>query len=173
MKKSGMILVIGLPGAGKSYFASRLAVRLDAFYINSDEVRMRLVQDRSYTFTERVMVYNTMLDMAKRALSRGEMVIVDATFFKRALRNKFTHLPDSFNTEWHVIEIRADEDTIRKRLGGNRGLSEADFQVYRRLKEEFDSIEVPHLTLYSDRGNVEQMIATALGFLDEQKKIMA
>ena len=173
MKRTGMLLVMGLPGSGKTYFATRLAARIGAFYINSDEVRMRLVRDRSYTFTERVMVYNTMVDMARKDLEKDEMVIVDATFFKNALRNKFTNLPDAFNMQWRIIEIRASEATIRKRLGGQRELSEADFGVYSHLKDEFDPIEGPHLTLYSDRGDVEEMIATALDFLDEQKQVMA
>ena len=173
MKRTGMVLVMGLPGSGKSYFATRLAARTGAFYVNSDEVRMRLVRDRSYTFTERVMVYNTMLDMVKKALVKEELVIVDATFFKNALRNKFINLPDSFHVQWHIIEIKAEEAVIRKRLGGKRELSEADFSVYRHLRDEFDPTEVPHLTLYSDRGDVEEMITTALSFLDEQKHVIA
>jgi len=34
-----IIIVFGLPGSGKSYFASKLAERINARYINSDVIR--------------------------------------------------------------------------------------------------------------------------------------
>jgi len=34
-----IIVVTGLPGSGKSYFAQQLAPLMDAEYINSDKVR--------------------------------------------------------------------------------------------------------------------------------------
>ena len=37
-----LIAVMGLPGSGKSYFAHKLAGKLKAIYIGSDQVREKL-----------------------------------------------------------------------------------------------------------------------------------
>jgi predicted kinase len=43
------VIVFGLPGSGKSYFATRLAELLNASYISSDQLRMQLYAKRTYT----------------------------------------------------------------------------------------------------------------------------
>ena len=43
MIKCKKILVMGLPGAGKTYFAKILFPMLDAVWLNADQIRKRLM----------------------------------------------------------------------------------------------------------------------------------
>ena len=43
-----IVIVFGLPGSGKSYFASHLASMINADYINSDKVRRTMFDTRTY-----------------------------------------------------------------------------------------------------------------------------
>ena len=52
-----VIIVCGLPGSGKSYFAERLAKKIDADYVNSDRLRKELFPSRTYSDREKATVY--------------------------------------------------------------------------------------------------------------------
>ena len=56
-----LVIVFGLPGSGKSFFALQLAHMLKAKYINSDIVRMGALVKRTYSEKEKQVVYNNMM----------------------------------------------------------------------------------------------------------------
>ena len=56
-----VILVLGLPGSGKSYFAGRLAQKINAEYLNSDQIRKEMFQGRTYSDSEKAKVYEALL----------------------------------------------------------------------------------------------------------------
>lgn len=55
-----VVLVMGLPGSGKSYLARRLAELIGATYISSDRVRRDLFPAARYTAEEKAGVYEEM-----------------------------------------------------------------------------------------------------------------
>ncbi len=65
-----IVIVFGLPGSGKSYFASRLAEMLKAEYINSDIVRKQLLTQKTYSEKEKLSVYDSMLEKMKTLLQQ-------------------------------------------------------------------------------------------------------
>ena len=84
-----VIIVFGLPGSGKSYFASRLALKLDAMYVNSDELRLKLLSKRTYSDAEKILVYEHILAAMEDALQNKKTIVLDATFYKEAIRKTF------------------------------------------------------------------------------------
>lgn len=158
-----IIIVIGLPGSGKSYFARRLAKRINADYIGSDRVRLEMYDKRTYSDEEKKSVYVRMLSKAKESLARGMDVVVDGTFYKRSFRKDFQ---EAFNRErtW-FIEVRADESLVEQRLGKRRELSEANFAVYTKIKLEWEPLDLEHLVLQSSNDNIDDMIASATAYI--------
>lgn len=93
-----LVLVGGLPGTGKSTLAGRLADQLGAVLLRSDRVRKELsgippqtpaaapyqqgIYDQSWT--ERT--YTELLARAERLLSRGESVVLDASWTRAVYR---------------------------------------------------------------------------------------
>ena len=69
-----------------------------------------------------------------------------------------------------VIEITADEEIIRQRLRRTRKYSEADFNVYEKIRDEFEEITMPHLTLQSTDDNLEQMLKSAISYINSDGK---
>ena len=56
------------------------------------------------------------------------------------------------------VEITADEPVIKERVSKKREFSEADFDVYLKIKETFEPLEQDHLTLRVDQYTLEEMI---------------
>jgi predicted kinase len=156
-----LTIVAGVPGSGKSFFAERLAARIQADYINSDQVRIFLEAQGKYLPEDKMAVYREMLQQATQAIQARKDVVVDATFYHHTFREMFVQRARDLDQKIHVIEVVADEELIRERLKTPRKFSEADFQVYEKIRDEFEEITMPHLTLESKASNIEDMLSQA------------
>jgi predicted kinase len=160
-----IIIVFGLPGSGKSYFASRLAMQLDAVYVNSDELRMEMLSSRTYTDEEKLKVYDKMLNVMSEAVMAKKPVILDATFYKKSIRKKFEHKARHLGERVIYIEVTAPEDIIEDRLKIPRTYSEADFDVYLKLKKIAEPMKQNHLILVSTNNNIVSLLHEAIQYI--------
>lgn len=161
-----IILVMGLPGSGKSHFASRFAALIGAEYISSDRIRATLFSSTSYSRKEKLMVYEGMLDQAARAAEQGRDVVLDSTFYTREVRKRFLEALQ-IRHDLAFIEVVADEGLIKERLKRPRLDSDANFEVYREIKEEWEPFDLPHLVLRSSNENIDNMLDQAVAYLQE------
>jgi predicted kinase len=159
-----VIIVMGLPGSGKSYLARQLAALKDAEYINSDNVRRTLFAAATYSDREKWMVYDEMLRMADWATRDGEDVVLDATFYTKALRATFARALKQ-KARVAFIEVTADERLIRERLRSPRMNNDANFEVYKEMKELWEPFAEPHLTVRSTNENMESMLDQAMEYI--------
>ena len=74
MKKK--ILIMGLPGAGKTYLAERLAPLINATWLNADKVRKE-VNDWDFSPEGRQRQAKRMKDLAEKSIEEGRHVIAD------------------------------------------------------------------------------------------------
>lgn len=156
-----IVIVFGLPGSGKSFFASHLAERLGARYVNSDQARLKMYEHRSYSPAEIFSVYDHMVGDLRQALNDTADLVIDATFYCNAVRQKFL----SVTKDIRFIEISAEETVVRKRLALPRQYSEAGPEVYDKMLSEWEPLELPHLVLRSTDSNIEEMLSDALRYL--------
>lgn len=159
-----IVIVFGLPGSGKSYFASRLAKMINAGYVNSDKVRKELFEERVYSAQEKKRVYDKMLEEMKQAIQQKESLVLDATFHKKDMRKMFVQEMKGKDKAL-FIEVQADENVIRERLKKVRQYSEADFKVYQLIRQQNEPLDEPHLVLQSTDDNIEEMLQKALEYL--------
>jgi predicted kinase len=157
-----IVIVFGLPGSGKSYFGSRLAEKIGAEYVNSDRVRKELFPKHTYSESEKAKVYDVLLNKLSEAIDQKKDLILDATFHKGATREVFIHMAEG---QLFFIEVQANERVIRERVRRSRPYSDADFPVYKRLKKEWEPLELPHLILESTDDNIDTMLQKALKYL--------
>jgi adenylylsulfate kinase len=75
MKKK--ILIMGLPGAGKTTLAKALAPRLNAAHYNADEVRANINKDLGFSEADRIEQARRMGWLCKIVADRGNFVIAD------------------------------------------------------------------------------------------------
>ncbi len=76
MNKAKKILIMGLPGAGKTYLANILHKIIDAVWINADKVRSE-ANDWDFSPEGRKRQANRMKNLADSALSNNKHVIAD------------------------------------------------------------------------------------------------
>jgi predicted kinase len=159
-----IVFVLGLPGSGKSYFASRLAKMINADYINSDRIRKEMFTTRTYSEQEKAAVYNAMLKKMKEAADQRKNIVIDATFHKNEIRKLFLHEIKG-KDKIFFIEVRAAEDIARQRLKESRPYSEADYEVYKLIRQQWEALNEPHLMLESTNENIDIMLQKAAAYL--------
>lgn len=163
-----VVIVLGLPGSGKSFFATRLAEKINAAYISSDRLRLEMFPVRNYSAEEKESVYHEMLMRAKKYIIGKSNVVLDATFYLANLRKKVAE-ELSQATSVFFIEVTASERVIRNRLIKPRVDSEADYSVYQEIKARWEPLRDDHLVLESDDNNIESMLEQAVHYLDDAK----
>ena len=160
-----IIIVFGLPGSGKSYFAMKLAKKLQARYVNSDVIRNELFAVKEYSQEEKMKVYNEMIREMKNAIQQNANIILDATFYKKSIRNKFSEAVKEFGQSIIFIEVWAEQKIIIERLSRKRQYSDADYSVHLYIKEVFEPMKREHLILHSTQENIGEMMDVALKYI--------
>lgn len=160
-----IVLVAGLPGSGKSYFASKLAENINAVYVSSDQVRRSIGAEGKYSAEDKLAVYKEMVKIAARAVDMQKVVVADATFYRKAVRDLFIRLANEKAAGVRVIWVQAEESLIKERLRKPRKDSEADFRVYELLRDQFEPIAEPHLKLKSTNTNIATLLNKAREYI--------
>jgi len=143
-----LILVCGLPGTGKSSFSKELSKRFHAVHLNSDVIRKKLFAKPTYSVEEKTKVYNAMAAQAEELLKEGRNVILDATFFHREYRSMMRRIAERHGVKIHIVCCVLGEYEAKNRImQRKKGVSDADYEVYLKLKKEFEPIEGEHLEI--------------------------
>jgi predicted kinase len=160
-----IVIVFGLPGSGKSYFAERLAKMIGAEYVNSDRLRREMFSKRTYTPEEKNAVYIAMRAKMKIAVSQKKSIVLDATFHRAKTRAPF--ISDAGHEKIVFMEVKTDEKIVRDRLNHVRPDSEADFEIYQLIKNQWEPLKGERLLLESTNDNIEDMLQKAAVYLHQ------
>ena len=101
------VLILGLPGGGKTTLAASLAKLIEGTYINADEVRTQQ-DDWDFTPAGRLRQAMRLRELADSAVGAGEVAIIDTVCPTERTREIIA--PD-FTVWMDTIEASAYEDT--------------------------------------------------------------
>ncbi len=150
-----LVLVGGPPGSGKTTLATNLADRLGAVDVSSDRVRKELAgldptTSAADAFGEGIYApehsertYRELLHRAEVLLSRGESVVLDATWSRRDQRLAALLVAQARRAD--LVQLRCDTsaaaalERVAARAGAAGVVSDADVTVAERLRESADS----------------------------------
>lgn len=149
---SKLILVCGEPGVGKSKIASHLSKKLGGRVLRTDEIRKELFgPEPDYSTEESRKVYDAMFERADVLLQQDYTVILDATFMLQKGRERANHLAQ-VNTDpydFTIIRVTAEPSVVKERIRerGEDSASDADVRVYQSIRDRFEEVELPHVTI--------------------------
>jgi predicted kinase len=143
-----LVLLVGLPGAGKSTFARALSDLTGAVVLESDRFRTLLFPQPVFSMRESTALFRALAAATKQLLDRGYAVIVDATNLSESDRRPFYDLAKELDVALLVIALEAPLDVIERRLERRTsepaGYSLADIDVYHRMRGRVEPISRKH-----------------------------
>ncbi|NHN43211.1 AAA family ATPase [Halorubellus sp. JP-L1] len=143
-----LVVVCGLPGAGKTTVAGDVVDRLDAVRIRTDVVRKELFDEPEYTDAETDAVYRAVRDRADAALAADDHVVLDGTYREREFREPAYDLAREHGVDCVVLKVEAADDVVRERIREREDdASDADVSIYEHYRDRFDPLEVDHVVV--------------------------
>jgi len=152
-------IVCGLSGSGKSTIAAELVKYLKVRCHRSDVVRKKLFDldpeqpvvtafgESIYTVAATDKTYGQLLSEARKDLSRGKSVILDATFGKKVHRDLARQLSGEMEANIVFVECCCPYSLLRQRLSareGQRSASDARLEHLESQRRAFEPLsEVP------------------------------
>lgn len=148
-----LVVVCGLPGAGKTTVAETIADRLDATLLRTDVVRKDILPDPDYTEEETRMVYGELFQRGHDEIERGGSVVFDGTFKSGTFRRRAQSLADALDVTFRMVKVECTEDVVRERIAAREDdASDADFEIHTMFREQFEPIAMEHVTVDNSDG---------------------
>jgi len=149
-----LLVMVGLPGTGKSLIVEHLVKTMPAAVISTDFVRRYMRNNPTYTAAEMMFVYQVCHQIIELRLSRGQRVIFDGTNHAAARRQYLFEIAYKQNSALAVCQVQASEAVIRHRLLGRKSgarregdMSDAGWSVYKWMVSVQEPIVHEHLIL--------------------------
>lgn len=143
------IMLIGLPGSGKSYIAEKTKEKMkNVLVVSSDEIRKELFGDENDQQNPE-MVFETMRERTFNALKDGIDVIYDATNirrkYRRALLRSLPNCEKIAYVVWSRYDLCVKRDAERSRTVGEPVIKKMLLGFQPPFYDEgWDKIEVDH-----------------------------
>ena len=155
-----LLMTAGLTGTGKSYLAQELSLMMNAEVIRTDVLRKELFDMDS---TERPLddfgrgmysdeitcrTYDRAFDRVAARIKNNRAVIMDASFKRRADRDRAVALAARLGVDYYLIECVGPEEMVKERLSKRTregaDASDGRWEIYLHQKSDFDEInEIP------------------------------
>ncbi len=153
--KPVFVVVSGLPGAGKSYFCSKLTDRLPLVVLESDALRKALFSAPGYSAEESQRLFRAVHLLIERLLKKGVSLILDATNLSERNREYLYNIADRLGVKLILVRVEAPPQVVRQRLenrlGNSESKSDADWLIYQRMKSSVEKIRRKHYAVDTSR----------------------
>lgn len=144
-----LLLMVGLPGAGKTTRAKQLAAAHHALRLTPDEWMISLF-DGSQPDGKRDLLEGRLIALALQALRLGVNVVLDFGLWSREERSALCWLATSAGASCQVIYLPVDKDIQRARVAHRQAtaphttfpMTEADIDRWRKQFQVPDAAEL-------------------------------
>ncbi len=174
-----VIVVMGRPGTGKSTQAEAVARALGWPHLASDRIRKMhagaalhgrasaRTRQRLYTDAMTEATYATLRTRARRAARQHHGTVLDATFSRRAQRDRLRTALRTADVPYVFVELTAGDEALKKRLRERSAADAtasdaraADFDMLTERYEAPDALEDPrHVTVSTEAAPEDTTLA--------------
>jgi predicted kinase len=166
--RAALVMLMGLPGVGKSYCGRLLAADLGAAHVATDHLRSRLFIAPTYTTEENAAVFGIAEALVDQLLGEGHVVVLDATHLLARYRAPSEGVARARGAVLHHVLVTADDAAVRARLEARSrdraadDHSDADVRVYERMRSrEFEPPVGGHLEIHNGPGVAQEVARVA------------
>lgn len=164
-KRAALAVLVGLPATGKSRLAEDLRSRTGAVVLESDALRRLLFRRRTYSAGESQQLFAAIHNATEHLLKEGVSVILDATNLVQAERAPLYEIAERTAARLVLVHVTAARNVAHRRLArrGEAGVSrsEADVQIYERMRLRADEIRRPHHVVDTSQETAPALAAIA------------
>jgi predicted kinase len=166
--RPAIVVMIGLPGSGKSHLARAIRARVPAAVLDIDDLRGALFEDPQHTAKEHGRVFPALHALLDRLLGRRITVIVDATNLKETNRKPYYKIAAKYGAQVLLVRVWARTPVIRRRLleraecPDPADSSTATLEVYERMRESVQRVRKRHVSVDTSadiRAAVDKIVA--------------
>jgi predicted kinase len=156
-KRPALVIMIGLPGSGKSHLAREIKRRFPAVILDSDAMRQVLFAQPKHTKAEHGRLFPAIHLLIARLLERGVSVIVDATNLKEPNRKPYYKLAEEKGARVLLVRTWAPRPVIRQRLNlRDAGANDADrstatLEVFEKMLADVERIPRKHISVNTSK----------------------
>jgi predicted kinase len=148
-----LILVAGLPGAGKTTLAKEFARQTEGLHFDIDEVKREVVPKDAVTEgidppELRFQYYSEAIQKLPDLFSESssQTVVIDETFHLKDFRELWDDVARELNIRVHWIEVVCEEECLKERLSvgkdrQNHVLGDKAYPMYCLFKEAFEPMD--------------------------------
>ena len=151
-----IILMAGLPGSGKTTLTRALADRFQGSVLNKDVIRAALfpAADVEYSTTQDDLVQHIMLETAEFILRKhpSRLLFLDGRTFSRLYQiDRVLKVAAQLDQPWRILECVCSEATARHRLQEIHPAKDRDYELYKRVKAQFEPITLSKTVIDTDQ----------------------
>jgi predicted kinase len=111
-----LMIVSGLPGAGKSYFSRRMAERAPLAIVETDAMRNVLFPFPTHSGAENGRLFKACHTLIEDMLSSGISVLFDATNLVEHNRKPLYNIADKTDAKLIIVRVEAPSEVVSERL---------------------------------------------------------
>ena len=147
-QKPKLIILVGIPGCGKTTYANKFLRKKNTFVLSSDTIRKQVFGDENAQYNND-LIFSILFKRAKSKLKQGLNVVIDATNISASIRKKTLDYFSDLDLQRIATVINAPREVCVSR-DKNRTRSVGEdvvLKVARKyepptLEEGFDEIQI-------------------------------
>lgn len=106
-----LFVVIGFPGAGKTFFSRQFADNSNAVHVNEDRIRQNIIAEPTYAPNEDALVHEITNYMIETLMQTKQSVIVDGANHKLARRKQLYDMAKKYGYKPLLVWVQTDAQT--------------------------------------------------------------
>jgi predicted kinase len=136
------IVMMGIPGAGKTFFARQLANHLNIGYISEDRIRFDIYNKPSFNAEEQLVIRKIMGYMIEELSRVKKHMVLDGRFLNATERQKVHQVMTNAGYQVLTVWVQTEEDLAKRRASKRDKRKPDDKYNAPVLVQEFNSIKL-------------------------------